>query len=327
MFRGREGAATRILIGGRRSPGRRPGKTSTINRERPPRFEPCFLLGRFVLEFLMVSRLGYFIAFLFVIVGTGTAAELPKYRGIVDQRRFPDSINACAPAAALNLLKFSGEKHREVYRSLVGGDDGIRMRFFVDRYIKGRPSVVFPARDRWGVHGILSEDLVAGMNELLADTESRELNSRYLDRQEGESVANHLVRVHDLISASVKNGTMPVLSLRSFVVKHEPGEPPGWASAVHHNVTVVEVEAPSGEFGFRLVALDPYKGRRVDLLIHREANGQAFRALKGTEENCEWLDGQPFLQVLAPEVPTVRPNNLEWSQRYIVVANFLIGDF
>jgi len=31
--------------------------------------------------------------------------------------------------------------------------------------------------------------------------------------------------------------------------------------------------------------------------------------------------------VLAPGVPTLRPANLEWHERYLVVANYLIGRF
>ena len=65
----------------------------------------------------------------------------------------------------------------------------------------------------------------------------------------------------------------------------------------------------------------------MDLFVHREANGQLFMALRGTQDSGDWLTGLPFLQVLAPDVPSLRPQNLEWSERYLVTANYLIGDF
>lgn len=256
-----------------------------------------------------------------------TAAELPKYRGITDQRRYPDSINSCAPASVLNLLKFSSEPYRKAYRALVGSDDGVRMRFLVDRYFRDRPSEVYPNLNRWGVHGIQSADLVAGLNEFLEDEGARKLKALYLDRREGETESAHLLRLHDLLSASIGNGVMPILSLRSFLVREREGREAGWESGAHHNVVVVEVTGKPNSIGFQVIALDPYKGRQVEILVHREANRQAFLALKGIEESNLWLEGTPFLQVLAPEVPTVRPSNLKWSERYIVVANFLIGDF
>jgi hypothetical protein len=279
----------------------------------------------------MTSKACLFGVFLFAAgfdsQNASLAQELPKYRGITDQRRFPDSINSCAPASVLNLLKFSREEYRDVYKSLVGSDDGIRMRFVVDRYFRSRPSVVYPKLNRWGVHGIQSEDLVVGLNEMFKDEGARELKGLYLDRREGENEDAHLLRVHDLLTASIGNGVTPILSLRSFVVRKREGKEAGWETGAHHNVVVVEVKGKPNSIGFEVIALDPYQGRQVEILIHREANKQQFLALKGIEESDLWLEGTPFLQILAPKVPTVRPGNLKWSERYLVVANFVIGDF
>lgn len=255
------------------------------------------------------------------------AQEAPRVPGVVDQRDYPDSRNACAPASILNLLKFSSPEYQEVYQSLLGADEGIKMRFVVDRYFKNRPSVTYPNQERWGVHGIQSADLVAGLNELLADKGAGELRATYLDRGEGESGRNHLARVHGLVSASVKNGVMPILSLRSFRVRVKDGKAEGWESAQHHNVVVIAVKRPPSSTGFELEVLDPWKGRSLEVFLHREANEQAFRALKGIEEEGLWLAGAPFLQVIAPEMPTLRPADLGWSERFLVVANFLVGDF
>ncbi|HRQ88670.1 MAG TPA: hypothetical protein PLA50_07720, partial [Bacteroidia bacterium] len=56
----------------------------------------------------------------------------------VDQRDYPDSANGCGPASILNLLRFGNGDLVSVERSLVGGTDGVKMRFLVDRYFRHR---------------------------------------------------------------------------------------------------------------------------------------------------------------------------------------------
>ncbi len=63
------------------------------------------------------------------------------------------------------------------------------------------------------------------------------------------------------------------------------------------------------------------------VFIHLESNAQAFRALKGDETDDQWLDGRPYLLVEASQIRAMRPADMKWSDRFIVVANFLIGDF
>tara|TARA_R110000850_G_scaffold6593_32_gene25533 strand:- start:413 stop:1234 length:822 start_codon:yes stop_codon:yes gene_type:complete len=249
--------------------------------------------------------------------------------GIVDQRDYSDSINGCGPASILNLLKFSKSGYQEIYHGLVGSNDGVRMRFVVDRYFRNRRSVVHPDQKRWGPHGIQTADLVTGLNELLADGGEPRLKGQYLDREEGESAGKHLARSHDMIVASLKNGVMPVLSLRSYVVRNqdEGAISPAWETSRHHNLVVTSVPRPPSSAGFEVIALDPWMGRAVELYFHIEGNAQAFRALKGVSETGEWLSGEPFLQVVAPESSSLQPLDLKWSERFIVVANFLIGDF
>ncbi len=246
-----------------------------------------------------------------------------------DQRDYPDSANGCAPATLLNFLQFAGPEHRPALQSLVGGTDGVRMRFLVDRYYRHRRSVADRSRMRWGVHGIGCEDFAAGIAELLADHGIAPPDSAYLDREEGESEAEHLSRIHGMMRRSLAAEVPPILNLRSFVVKRreQNGDEPRWETAIGHYVLVVAIaEAPSAT-GFEVEAIDPWKGRRSALYLHREANGRSFLALKGDEDTGEWLEGRPFLQVLAPGAPTLRPANLEWHDRYLVVANHLIGRF
>lgn len=246
-----------------------------------------------------------------------------------DQRDYPDSPNGCAPATVLNLLRFGGEEFAPAHRALIGSSDAVRMRYLVDRYFRHRKSSLDPTRPRWGAHGVESEDLVEGNNELLAEHGIAPLKGCYLDRGANESESGHLLRVRGLIKDSVEAGVPPILSLRSFLVKRreENGGEPRWETGVSHFVLVVRVGDGASETGFELEVIDPWGGRRTALFVHREGNGQAFRALRGNEDSGEWLDGKPFLQVVAPGVPTLRPGHLDWSDRYLVVANHLTGRF
>ncbi|HRQ88669.1 MAG TPA: hypothetical protein PLA50_07715, partial [Bacteroidia bacterium] len=102
---------------------------------------------------------------------------------------------------------------------------------------------------------------------------------------------------------------------------------PAWEPAGNHIVLVVAIRGEPSATGFEVEAIDPWKAERTTLYFHREANGQTSTVLKGSEANGSWIAGHPFLQVLAPGVPTLRPANLEWHERYLVVANYLIGRF
>jgi len=266
---------------------------------------------------------------LLALAGLGAARAEERGGGIVDQRDYADSRNGCAPASVLNLLVFGPADYRSVYESLVGATDGVKMRFLVDRYFKSRRSTVEPSLERWGVHGIFSADLAAGVNELLADHGIEELAGASLDREDGETAAEHLRRCHERIADSLANGVKPILSLRSYVVRHREEEDfrPAWEAGVHHNVVVTEVIRPPSGLGFEIEALDPWRGRRVALFVHRGGNAHPFRARKGAGPSAKWLEGHPYLQVLAPDVPSLRPRTLEWSERFVVTANFLIGDY
>jgi len=248
--------------------------------------------------------------------------------GVVDQRDYPDSINGCGPASILNSLKFSEERYREVHRRLLGANDGVKMRYVVDRYFQGRPSTVYPGERRWGVHGIAADDLLVGMNELLEEHGLGPWRGAYLDLREGESPAEQVERIRSYVERSLERGAAPILSLRSFLVKHreERERAPEWEIANHHNAVVVGVEGPASEIGILVEALDPFGGRRVRLFLHREGH-QPFRALRGVEPGGEWLDGRPFLLAVGPDLPTLRPGHLEWSDRFLVVVNYLLGDF
>lgn len=255
--------------------------------------------------------------------------EVPKLEGIVDQREYEDSANGCAPASLLNLLKFSDPEYRAVYDSYEGSTDGARIRAVVNKYFKARPSVVYPGGRRWGVHGIQGADLVTGLNELLDDHGIAGLDATYLDRGDEETRAAHIERCHQLIATSIRNGVRPILGIRSYIVRRRESNDfePAWETGVYHNVVVHSVLRPPSYTGFELRVLEPFRGIATSAYLHREGNRQGFLALKGLEKEENWIEGEPYLQVLAPDLPTVRPRDLEWSDRIVIAATFLIGDF
>ncbi|MEM6278155.1 MAG: hypothetical protein AAF733_01660 [Verrucomicrobiota bacterium] len=248
--------------------------------------------------------------------------------GIVDQRDFAGSNNACAPASILNCLKFSRPELQSVHKNLVGGDDLMKMRFVTDRYFRLRDSVVYPNQPRWGIHGIATGDLVVGLNELLTDHGLEKFSGSYLDRQPAEESLAFAKRIHRTMKQSIDRGVMPILSLRAFWVRRqeERSDQPAWETGPHHNVVVTEVGAFQAKSGFLVKALDPWEGKEIAIFLYREG-AQSFRALKGVEPTGSWLGGRPFLLASAPEAVTLQPATLEWHERWIVTANFLIGDF
>lgn len=275
---------------------------------------------------LRLAVLAFALHTLSVVTGIRAGESSPRP---ADQRDYRDSPNGCAPATVLNLLRFGGGDFGPVLDGLIGADDGVKMRFLVDRYFRHRPSTTQPARKRWGAHGVACEDLAAGVNELLAEHELPPLSAVYLDRKEDEAETDHLARVTRLVSRSLSAGTPPIVNLRSFVVKRNPenGGEPQWETGVSHFLLVTSIRGTPSSMGCELEVIDPWKGLRTAIYLHREANGRDFLVLKGDFQTGAWKDGQPFLQVLAPEVPTVRPANVGWADRYLLVANHLIGRF
>jgi len=285
-------------------------------------------LGRFAKCFLLAPVLAAFLNFSTTWAEENLSISVPRVeKAIVDQRVYRDSENGCGPACLLNLLKFSSERYQGAYQDLLGRTEEARMRYVIDRYFRNRRSEVVPGQKRWGVHGVVSEDLVAGLNELLAENDIEAFRGAYLDRRKDEPDEEMIERVHRLFERSIENGVAPILSLRSFrVTEGENGEP-GWQSGHHHNVVVVGISPIREGLGFTAEVLDSWGGVRNHLLIHREPGQQPFRALKGTEDFGRWLTGSPFLEVVAPGMTSLRPRDLKWSERLVVTANYAIGDF
>lgn len=249
---------------------------------------------------------------------------------VIRQQIYVDSPNACGPTALANCLKFGSPPLRSAWEGFVGTDDTTRLRFLIDRWFAGRQSGVFPGKKRLSFDGTLEEDLAAAFNELAADQSLGKVQATFLDRQPGEKSPAFLARVHEAISDSIKGGIPPLLSLKTYVARRfeRMDDQIAWEPSAHHWVLVTGVrrELRDADLGFPVDLIDPDGGRLTSAYIFAE-NRLNFRALKGIEAQGQWLDGRPFLLVQAPGVLALRPDEAGWTDRIIVTANFLIGDF
>ncbi len=269
------------------------------------------------------------IGFVFSIFAISSFSQSQTDRaGIVDQFDYPDSKNACGPASILNLLKFSREEHFTIYYSLKGEDDTARMKYLIERYFRSRNSTVEPKWNRWGVHGIFAEDLATGLNELLVEHEKPKLKSENLDRIASETEGEHMRRIHEK-NLPLDRSWREAHYQPAFIRRKNSrfGKAKMGARAFTTPLLLWKSIKLRGELGFHLLGLDSAGGEEVALFIHRDGGRLPFAALRGAESGSEWLKGFPFLQVMAPEVPSLRPRNLKWADRYLVTANLLIGDF
>ena len=250
---------------------------------------------------------------------------------VIRQSLYTESINACGPAALLNCCRFGGEELRAAQRELLGGNDATKLRYVIDRYLKGRRSVVAQGQMRWGFHGVFAEDLAAACGDFLEEQNLGRPSSAFLDRREGERDEAFVRRVHAWMRQSVDDGFPPILSLRSFAVKtrEEKQNQPHWEVMHHHFVVVRSVpgEVSDKASGFEVEVIDSASGEICGIHLHVEPNRQPFTVLRGNEVKGEWISGRPFLLVTAPRLTTLRPRNLEWSDRFLITANFLVGRF
>jgi len=250
---------------------------------------------------------------------------------IIDQHRFRETRNACGPAALANSLRFGNPKSRAIWFGFPSSEADRKLRFAIDRYFLGRPSVVFPRMKRLRPEGTEPEDLTAAYREILEAHELRPVKGNYLDRKENESDTALVARLHGDLSESIRAGIPPILGLRSFLAQRddspeaEDGEI-SWKPARSHYVVVTEIpkRLRDGEWGFRFELIDPNGGALKTGFVYAEPQ-QPFVALKGNEVTGQWLSGSPFLVVQAPAVVSLQPKDAIWRDRVVIVAHHLIG--
>lgn len=255
---------------------------------------------------------------------------------IVNQHVDPRfGMKACGPTAVINALRFSEGRESEIFSQLVGARDAMRLRFLIDRWFAGRDSLVAVDSKRFGPHGCFAEDLLAGFNELLREHQQQPVAGQFLDRgwseENGEKIlepaADYVRRVHGLLADSLRDGLPPVVSLKSFVARRRngPDDDIHWEPASGHYVVVTSVpkRLADHDLGFRFEYIDPNSGNTGSAWVFAEKH-LSFRAFRGSNGIGEWLDGKPFLLVIAPMIYSLQPKTAEWSDRTIVALDYAI---
>ena len=282
---------------------------------------------------LVAAGIFYLCSVAFADESTGFTSVQVEPKLIVNQRSYQGSANACGPCSLLHAVRFGDAELQAFYKTkMVGGDNSSsRLRYIVDRYFKTKPSLVIPNVSRFGVHGVEVEDFAQSCNDLLTEAKLEDVTGSYLDRQKSETDTEMLDRIHGWMLGSIERGFPPVLSVRSYVVRSrtENNKAPAFEMGGHHFVTVSSVpsDLDPKAIGFEIEVIDSVGAKQHRIHIHAEPNQQDFRALKGTVTQGVWLSGRPFLLATAPELGAVQPRTLKWSERYIVVVNYLVGRF
>lgn len=260
---------------------------------------------------------------------TGVDVDAGK---LVKQQLYPDSSEACGPAAMLNVLRQGTPKMQAAYASLVGADERRRLRFVIDRYFNNKVSMVFPRAKRLGHHGVFPLDLKNACNDLLKENGIEALSRLDLSRKEGEADRDFLQRVHGELKRSLRRGVPPIIQLRSYAaLRDKQGDAMVmWQAANNHFVVVTRVpsELRAQDDGFAMDLIDPNGGRLLTAYVFGERH-LPFRAEQSVSSPApaKWLTGRPFLLVKAPGVVSLQPRKATWEDRVIVTLSEAIGRF
>jgi len=197
-----------------------------------------------------------------------------------------------------------------------------------------KPPPLVPRSVGWLIlDGIAWEDLAHLTQDLHRDLGlTQPILGRYLNRHEGESDQDHLLRVHRLLTQSLNSGLPPIISFRSFVAHRNSSGRTGadgnkashyWEGLMGHFVTIVRVDAmEEGELGFRFRFADSTTGKLATGYAFLET-GQKFAAVRGSGPRSEWLKGRPFLLVSAPSI-RLKTEGRVWHERTIITLNHAV---
>ncbi len=252
----------------------------------------------------------------------------------VNQLTYTKSVNACGPTSLLMQFQNGTPEMQAGYAKLLGSDSAKRLNYIVDRFFINKRSEISPKIFRWGAHGVFTKDMTAAAQDWLEESggDRSRMNGMWLTRKDSdESDPEFTRRIHREIRNSIRSGVPPILNLRSFVAREKLNKPDQreWQVAQNHYILVHEVPdtLPETARGFRLGVIDPNGGHQTEVFVFHEPHGQAFSALKGNEMEGKWVGGRHFMVVAAPKIDSLRPANLNWSERVVSIANYLIGDF
>jgi hypothetical protein len=245
-----------------------------------------------------------------------------KIRPVVAQGPIGD--NACGPCALYNALVWGSEDLQALAQRLPGKGAVERIEGVIAKY-GSKPSEEYAGkRPRYTESdGITWVDLLNLTNDLLRAHDLAAVEGSYLDRQQKETPADCLRRVHKILRTSLDAGLPPIVSVRSFAALSN-GKEQLWEGLHGHWITLVEVPAALAERekGFRFGFLDPESGKLEYGYAYAE-EVRNFAAAKGNREKWVWLSNRPFLLVTAPAL-RLRTQDQPWHARTNIILNYAI---
>jgi hypothetical protein len=227
----------------------------------------------------------------------------------VDQLRVAG--NACGPAALLNAFRFGNSDWQRALDAVAGENDREQILKLI-REIGMRPSKHVTGHPRWSRRGVglldlrdMANEMCAGRFLPLVSEEVFFLNSR-------ETPGKLLQRVHRRLDTSLAKGLPPVLSLRRYVMRRQPGKGPEWVVLDAHFVTITGIprKLEKNARSFSVSYIDPWGGKHCQGTIGIPA--AAVLADPSGTPSC--------LEAVFPRTPVAKKRVLKGETSVLVVA-------
>lgn len=171
--------------------------------------------------------------------------------------------NACGPAALLNAFRFGSRDWQRPCNALAGNNDRERILTIIQE-IGMRPSKHVPGHPRWSRRGVSVADLRDMGNEMTVGQALPQLSEEVFFLQPRETPEKLLARIHQRLDTSLGKGLPPVVSLRRYALRRQPGKAPQWTVIDAHFVTLTAIprKLDKQARSFSVSYIDPWGGRR-----------------------------------------------------------------
>ncbi len=178
--------------------------------------------------------------------------------------QIPINKNGCGPVALMNSYEFGSPRWNKAGKTIAGSSNKKKFTNLINKYGR-RLSKHSTAKIRWNKNnGINSLDLTDLANEYQNDKKLNlpELKLRTLFIQNNESHSQLLKRAHRELSASLRKGFPPIISIKRFA-RSPYGRANFWRQHYGHFVVVHEIPSslPLGATSFTIKYIDPWGGR------------------------------------------------------------------
>lgn len=193
--------------------------------------------------------------------------------------------NACGPAALLNAFRCGNPDWQRAGRAVAGSNDKERI-LAVIREIGMRPSKNVPGHPRWSRRGVSVTDLKDMANEMSAGRYLPLVSDEVLFLKPRETPEQLLRRVYQRFDTSLARGLPPVVSLRRYALRAQPGAAPQWVVIDAHFVTLTALPRPLEKHtrSFPVSYIDPWGARRCQGSIG--IPGRAFLTGSAGHSSC-----------------------------------------